>query len=60
MKFKSYKCVIIGKIYEIHILIDEMGFFKIFRDTFWPKIKPGSRELNPNPHVIKNDRILAA
>ena len=54
MKFKSYKCVFIGKINEIHILINEKsnrdisGFFKISRDTSWPKIKPGSRELNPS------------
>ena len=54
MKLKSYSCVFIGEIIEIHILINEKsnreisGFFKIFRDTSRAKIKPGSQKLNPS------------
>ena len=54
MKFKSYTCVFIGKINEIHISITEKsiqeipGCFKISRDTSQTKIEPGSRELNPS------------
>ena len=53
MKFISYRCEFVGKINEIHILIitksnrDIPGFFIISRDISWPKIEPGSRELNP-------------
>ena len=53
MKFIGYKCEFNGKIIEIHILFNEKsnreipGFFKIPRDISWPKIEPGSRELNP-------------
>ena len=53
MKFISYTCEFVGKINEIHILINEKsnreirGFFKISQDTSRPKIEPGSRELNP-------------
>ena len=53
MTYKSYTCVFNGKINEIHILINEKsnrkisGIFKISRDTYWTKIEPGSRELNP-------------
>ena len=53
MKFISHKCEFVGKINEIHILINEKsnreipGFFKISRDISRTKIKTGSRELNP-------------
>ena len=50
MEFISYKCEFVGKINEIHILINEksmreiMGFFKISRDISPPKVEPGSRD----------------
>ena len=53
MKFICYKCEFVGKINEIHILINEKSnreiprFFKISRDISRSKIEPGSRELNP-------------
>ena len=54
MKFIGYKCEFNGKINETQILINEKSnreipaFFKISRDTFRTKKKPGSRELNPS------------
>ena len=50
MIFISYECEFIGKINEIHILINEksnreiQGFLKISRDISRPKIEPGSRD----------------
>ena len=50
MKFMSYKCEFVGKVNEIHILINEKsnreipGFFKI---------EPGSREWNPTVCLSK-------
>ena len=70
MKFISYKCEFVGKINEIHILINEksnreiLGFFKISRDISGPKIEPGSRELNPtvnpcpSPHAHTRSRKI--
>ena len=52
MKFIRYKCEFVGKMNEIHILINEKSnreiprFFKISR----PKIEPGVREWNPNDY----------
>ena len=54
MKFIYYKCEFVGKINEIHILINKKsnreipGFLKISRDISRPKIEPGSRELKPS------------
>ena len=53
MKFKSYKCVFIGNIKEIQILINEksnweiLGFLKISRNIFQTKNEPRSQELSP-------------
>ena len=50
IKFIIYKCEFVGKINEIHILINEKsnreipGFFKISRDISRFKIEPGSRD----------------
>ena len=52
MELNIYRCVFIGKINEIHILIHEklyreiLGFLEISRDTSRTKIEPGSLELN--------------
>ena len=60
MKFMSYKCEFVGKIYEIHILINEKrnreipGFFKVSRDTSGTNIEPGSWELNPSCNTFGN------
>ena len=54
MKLKSYRCVFIGKINEMHILINEksnreiLAFFKITQDTSRDKIELRSLVLNPN------------
>ena len=64
MKFMSYNCEFVGKINEIHILINEKsnreipGFFKISRDISRPKIEPGSRELNPICKALVDIRKL--
>ena len=60
MKSICYSCVFIGKINEIHILINEksnrkiLGFLKISQDTFRAKIEPRSQELNPiiTTHIL--------
>ena len=59
MKFISFSCVFIGKIDEIHILINEITnretteFFKISRDTSRTTFEQGSRELNLSANSIE-------
>ena len=56
MKFMSYKCEFVGKINEIHILINEkskreiLGSYKLSRDTSRTEIEPGFKELNPSEY----------